>query len=789
MTKLSQTLRETLERGGKRGVTLQQVLKACTDWKPGVVKGQLNRRVGKGEVVEVPGGRYRLAEKAEVPKRAARQAAKDKQVVDGRITVHREGYGFVIPSEDTTNGQDVFLPRHETGGAMDGDLVRIECQAKPDRDGRFKGRLLEILERSRTHLCGYLERTGRRTYRLFPTNPEVSVELVLRPQDLGDAEEGQVVIARITDFGSETTEPTGVVEQVLGAADDPANDAAMIISEHAIRDTWPDAVLAEQERVPKKIPRKREGRLDLRDQPCFTIDGKDARDLDDAVYLEDLPEGYRLWVHIADVSHYVLPGSAIDDEAQARGTSTYLPDRVVPMLPVALSNGICSLNPEEDRFALSCRMDFDLAAELVDSEVVSTIIRSHVRLNYEEVHQACVDRDPDVRKRLGTWVRVLERMFDLSDTMRARRRRRGALDFDMPEVRVKVDEAGRPVGLKPKGDNKAYGLIEMFMVAANEAVSEWMLKGKKPFVYRCHGRPDPQKIGALAEVAADLGLPTKQLRGNDPIKGLQELLKASEGTPEESLLRMMTLRTMQLAEYKAENEGHFGLCSPAYTHFTSPIRRYPDLIVHRLLKHRTGFQKLSKRAYGKLVEDLPALTKQLSVLERKAEDAERDATKLKKIHWLSSNEQEGTEHVGQITGVKDFGCFVELEGVGVDGLVHVSDLGQEYWQYEAEKRRFVGSDSGTVLRLGDRLKVRIAGVDLRDRRIRLESLGLAGVASLPSAKATKPRKGAWLSAKEEQERRESARAPRPKPTRTPSSASSSSSRARAKAKRRGRKKS
>lgn len=598
-------------------------------------------------------------------------------------------------------------------------MALIEQADKGEK--RYKGEVVEVLERSRDTLCGFLEAAGPKRFVLMPTDPNQSEPIPIQGTRFKDAQPGDVIKVKL--FQSKKLGGiAGKFVERMGKEGDPSLDTALLIAEHGIRDEWPEAVLQAAEAIPQAVPEEAvEDRADLRAQPCFTIDGKDSRDLDDAIYIEAQPgDCFRLWVHIADVSHYVRPGDLIDQEAVKRGTSTYFPERVVPMLPQALSNGICSLNPGVDRLALTARMDFDRDGRRKAFKLMSTVINSHHRLNYEDVHNACVDLDRPTRERLRRVLPDLERAFLLADLMKARRIEAGYLDFAIPEVKVKVNELGEPVDVQPVPDNKAYGLIEQFMVAANEAVSDWMSAAGKPFVYRIHDVPDAQKLTDLTETARAAGLRPGRLAVKDPSGPLQAYLGSIRGRPDETTLRIQLLRCMKLAEYNPENRGHFGLGSKAYSHFTSPIRRYPDLLVHRLLKDRAKVLPLGKKKRAQLVDDLANLCRECSRLERVSEAAERDSIRLKKLHYLA--ERVGETFEARVNGVTHFGLFLELDGVMAEGLLHISNLGREYFHYDEARRELVGNESGRIYRLGTRLTVRVDRVDLRERRAYLQHL-------------------------------------------------------------------
>jgi ribonuclease R len=711
----------------RRGLSLKALEKRLHPLMPAAIQKAVGSLLDKEELEEGPGGRLRVPEKRSAPARGPRaskpsastKAAKDAPRYAGRISLHRDGFGFVTP-EDGSLAADVFVPPGALGGAFPGDRVEVALIEQSDKaDKRYKGEVVQVLSRARDTMCGFLEQVGPKRFVLMPTDPNLSAPIPLDGTKFKDAHPGDVIKVKLFE-SKKLGGMAGKFVERMGSEGDPSLDTTMLIAENGIRDEWPAAVLKAAEAIPQEVP---EGalaeRVDLRAQPCFTIDGKDSRDLDDAVYIEALPgDCFRLWVHIADVSHYVRPGDVIDEEAVQRGTSTYFPERVVPMLPQALSNGICSLNPGVDRLALTARMDFDREGVRKAFKLMSTVINSHHRLNYEDVHNACIGLDRPTRKRLRRVLPDLERAFLLADLMKARRIEAGYLDFDIPEVKVKVNELGEPVDVKPVPDNKAYGLIEQFMVAANEAVSDWMHAAEKPFVYRIHDVPDTQKLTDLTETARAAGLRPGRLAVKDPSAPLQAFLGSLHGRPDEHTLRIQLLRCMKLAEYNPENRGHFGLGSKAYTHFTSPIRRYPDLIVHRLLKDRAKVLSLGKKKRASLVEDLPALCRECSRLERVAETAEREAVRLKKLHYLAQRVGETFE--ARVSGVTHFGLFLELDGVLAEGLLHISNLGSEYFHYEEERRELVGNETGRVYRMGTRLTVRVDKVDLRERRAFLQ---------------------------------------------------------------------
>lgn len=726
MAKIHKKILDTLGENS-RGLSARALEKRLHPLMPAAVQKAIASLLDKGELEEGPGGRVRVPPKRSAPARdsgppriqSTKKPAKDAPRHTGRISLHRDGFGFVTPEGGKLPG-DIFVPPGALGGAFPGDRVEVALIEQSDKnEKRFKGEVVKVLERSRDTMCGFLEAVGPKRFVLMPTDPNLSEPIPIDGTKFGDASPGDVIKVKLIE-SKKLGGMAGKFVERMGHEGDPSLDTTMLISEHGIRDEWPAAVLKAAEAIPQEVPEDALAeRVDLRAQPCFTIDGKDSRDLDDAIYIEALPaDCFRLWVHIADVSHYVRPGDTIDKEAVQRGTSTYFPERVVPMLPQALSNGICSLNPGVDRLALTARMDFDRDGRRKAFKLMSTVINSHHRLNYEDVHNACVELDRPTRDRLRRVLPDLERAFLLADLMKTRRIEAGYLDFDIQEVKVKVNELGEPIDVKPVPDNKAYGLIEQFMVAANEAVSDWMSAAGKPFVYRIHDVPDAQKLTDLTETARAAGLRPGRLAVKDPSAPLQAYLGSIRGRPDESTLRIQLLRCMKLAEYNPENRGHFGLGSKAYTHFTSPIRRYPDLIVHRLLKDRAKILSLGKKMRANLVEDLGAICQECSRLERVSEAAERDAIRLKKLHYLA--ERVGETFEARVNGVTHFGLFLELDGVLAEGLLHISNLGREFFHYDDARRELVGNESGRVYKMGTRLTVRVDKVDLRERRAFLQ---------------------------------------------------------------------
>ncbi|MRR54775.1 MAG: ribonuclease R [Deltaproteobacteria bacterium] len=643
----------------------------------------------------------------------------NRATVTGRLSTHRDGYGFVIPDE---GGDDVFIPARYLRDNMHGDRVVVRIQPR-GTSGRREGRVVETLERGFTTIVGRFESTGDDGL-VIPDEPRLSIPISIPAAARLKARPGQMVVAEITDYPSGRRGASGRIIEVLGSQDDPDVEFLTIVRKYGLPDLFPPEVLAEAASVYRPVgDSDREGRVDLRDLLTVTIDGETARDFDDAVSVRrERDDSIRLWVSIADVSHYVAPGSCLDREALKRGTSVYFPDRCIPMLPEKLSNGICSLNPREDRLAMTAELLFDAAGEARESSFYPSVIRSDERLTYTEVKEILADKNPETIQRHAGLCKDLRTMEVLAGRLGERRRQRGSIDFDLPEPEIILDLQGRPESIGIAERNLAHRLIEEFMLAANEAVAAHLEGNGIPCIFRVHEPPDPLKLKDFQEFIKPMGLSFK-LRGDSVAPGeFQRLLGEVEGRPEERMVNELLLRCMKQARYSAENLGHFGLASPCYLHFTSPIRRYPDLVTHRILKEQLS-GRLQKRQRGKLAADLPEVAEQSSQRERKAMEAEREIIDLKRLQYME-------KHLGEvydacITGVTSFGIFVELPDLVVEGLVHVSALGNELFQLLEKQHTLLGKKSGISFRIGDRVRVRADAVNRSNKRIEfsLESGG------------------------------------------------------------------
>jgi len=664
------------------------------------------------------------AEGLVVRTRAERYGVPDRMnLVVGRFQGHERGYGFVVADRPGArrDRSDLFIPPDATASAMHGDRVIARIHSR-GRGGRGpEGEVIRILERAHKTLVGAFE-PGRHFGVVTPDDRRIRHDVFVPRGDTAGARAGEKVVVEITRWPAARRNPEGRVIERLGPADAPGVDVAVIIRKYGLPETFPPEVLAEADQVPDAVaPEEVQGRLDLRDLPVITIDGEDAKDLDDAVSLEQLDDGnLRLGVHIADVSHYVREGSALDQEARRRGTSVYLVDRVLPMLPPRLSNGICSLNPRVDRLTLSCLMTLTPDGRVLDHRIAKSVIHSRERTTYEDVAKILVQKNPVVTARYRDLVPTLRAMEALAMALRARRFERGSLDFNFPEARVTLDAEGRPVKVSLYKRSVADQIIEEFMLVANETVARQYLGARVPFLYRIHEPPDPAGVEALDEFLFHFGLHVSDPERVEP-KQLQAILDRVQGRPEEHLVQTVVLRSLKLARYAAEPRGHFGLAAEHYTHFTSPIRRYPDLQIHRIItEHLAARGRLPARRAAVLRRLLPEVAELASERERLAEEAERESVELKKVQFMQ--DKVGQVYDGIVAGVTAFGLFVSLENT-VEGLVHVSNLTDDYYSYEEKHYALVGQSTGKTYRLGDWVRVRVLRVDAAQRQV---DFGLVG---------------------------------------------------------------
>lgn len=631
------------------------------------------------------------------------------EFLTGTFSGTAKGFGFV-----TVEGRpdDIYIPYDKVKDAMHGD--RVQIVAEPARGGRrAEGTVVKVLERANQTLVGYYQKSKNFGF-VIPDNQKIGEDVFIpQGKDMG-AVTGHKVIVKLTDYGGERKKPEGEIVEIIGHVNDPGTDILSIVKAYGIPDEYPQEVMEQIEHIPDEVQEaEKVGRKDIRDWQTVTIDGEDAKDLDDAITISREDFGYRLGVHIADVSHYVREGSPLDREALKRGTSVYLVDRVVPMLPHKLSNGICSLNQGVDRLALSCIMDIDPHGKVLSHEVAETLIRVDRRMTYTAVNAIITDRDPAVMAEYDGFVEMFDCMKELADILRDKRSQRGSIDFDFPETKILLDEKGHPTEIKPYERNSATKIIEDFMLMANETIAEDYYWQEIPFLYRTHDNPDPEKMKRLGIFINNFGYSLHLQNGEVHPKEIQKLLKKIEGTEEEALISRLTLRSMKQAKYMPICGGHFGLAARYYTHFTSPIRRYPDLQIHRIIKENLHGNLTGKRIshYDSILTEVSI---QCSQTERRADEAEREVVKMKKCEYMSK--RVGQIYEGVISGVTNWGFYVELPNT-VEGLVRVSDLYGDYYLFSEEKMELRAERSGRIYRLGQKVKVTVSGTDKLTRTV------------------------------------------------------------------------
>ena len=683
-----------------------------------------------GQVVRNRRGEYGLAHKMDL--------------VTGRVHAHRDGYGFLLPEEGTG---DLFLSPPQMRALMHGDRI-IARVVGVDQRGRREGALVEVLERGVVQVVGRFWREGDAAF-VRPDHARLHQDVLVTPGDEGGAVHGDLVVVDITEPPRKQRPPLGKIVEVLGAQLAPGMAIEVALRTYAIPREFSAPALAEAAKLGEKLSNaRRSGREDLRDLPLVTIDGADAMDFDDAVHCVPTPAGWRLTVAIADVSSYVVPGSALDQDAQTRGTSVYFPEHVVPMLPEGLSNGLCSLRPGEDRLCLACEMLIGQDGTIRRSRFTEAVMRSHARLTYDEVAAVLVGRDADARERLAPVVGHLEALHEVYGALRDARERRGALDLDSTESRLRFDDDGNVTAIETVLRNDAHRLIEECMVAANVAAARFLERHRVHALFRIHDGPNAEKLSDLRAMLKEFGLTLGGGLKPTP-KDYAKLLERLSGKPEAPLIQVALLRSLTQAVYSPANTGHFGLGLDRYMHFTSPIRRYPDLLVHRAIRHvlsrrkptagalaaerARGAAKRTRRSpYPYQRDDLTKLGEHCSMTERRAEDATRDVVYRLKSEYLSG--RVGEEFAGVVSGVAPYGVFVTLTDVDIAGLVHVSELGADYFHFDPVAQRLSGERSGRVFKAGDDLRVRVVRVEPEDRKIDLQLVGagaLAGRSSSP----------------------------------------------------------
>lgn len=640
--------------------------------------------------------------KIALSKRGKYTKAEESQVV-GVFTAHAKGFGFVsVEGEE----EDIFIPEAKVGDALHMDKVQVVVS--PRATGRRKeGVIVKVLERGMKQIVCTYEQSKNFGFAV-PDNPRFGSDIFIPLERSKGAVKGHKVVVEITKYAQPGKSPEGKVVEILGHVNDPGTDILSIVRAYELPMEFSEKIMHQVENVAKEVSEAdMAGRMDLRDVVMVTIDGEDAKDLDDAVSVTKEGDNYILGVHIADVTNYVQEKSALDVEALKRGTSVYLVDRVIPMLPHALSNGICSLNAGENRLALSCIMTINPKGEVIDHTIAETVIKVDTRMSYTSVKKILADKDEAEIEKYRDLVPMFELMEELAAILRKKRMKRGSIDFDFPETKVILDANGKPIDIKPYDRNVATKIIEDFMLIANETVASDYFWQEIPFVYRTHDNPDEEKIKKLNIFISNFGHHIHL--GSDELhpKELQKLLGKIEGTPEEALISRLTLRSMKQAKYTTMCTGHFGLAAKYYCHFTSPIRRYPDLQIHRIIKENLRGRMNDKRVehYDKILTEV---AKQSSETERRAEEAERETIKLKKVQYME--QFIGEEFEGVISGVMEWGIFVELPNT-VEGLVRVTALNDDYYHYIESTYEMVGENSGKAYKLGQKVKVRVEGTD------------------------------------------------------------------------------
>jgi len=658
-------------------------------------KETLDRMVKQGKLVQTKKKKYALPE--------------DLGFLTGRVQGNAKGFGFFIPDKDE---DDVFLPAENLHGAMHNDRVMIKVLKS---DGRSReGEVVKILERANKTIVGTFEKDKYFGF-VVPDDKRIHQDIFVPKDEINGAQNGYKVVVEIVRWSEKRRNPEGRIIEVLGHKDDVGTDIVSIIRQFNLPEEFPEEVIKAARKIPQAIPEEEiKRRRDLRHLKIVTMDGADAKDLDDAISIEKLPNGnYLLGVHIADVSYYVKENSEIDREAFQRGTSVYLVDRVIPMLPKELSNGICSLNPNEDRLAFSVFMEIDNKGTVVNHQIEETVIRSCQRLVYEDVTKILEENDPALIEKYKDHVEDFRDMEELANILRNKRIRRGSIDFDLDETKITLDLKGKPIDVKPYERGISNRIIEEFMLVCNETVAEYMSWNEVPFVYRIHEEPTVEKLLDFNEFIHNFGYHLKGIGGEIHPKSLQNLLDKIKGSREEDIISTVMLRSLQKARYSNHNVGHFGLAAKYYSHFTSPIRRYPDLIIHRIIKDFIK-GKMDKDRMEYLESVLPEMADHCSQRERLADEAERETDNLKKAEYMM--DKIGMEYDGIISGVTNFGIFVELENT-VEGLVRMTALDDDYYTYNEKHYCLIGERTRKVYRLGDTIRVKVSNVDLASRNI------------------------------------------------------------------------
>jgi ribonuclease R len=634
-----------------------------------------------------------------------------KREIEGKLQTHSDGFGFVL--SEIAGQPDIYISRHMMLDAMHGDRVLVRIEGK-NRRGKPEGKIVRVLSRAHAQVVGkYIEKSGGGW--VVPNDRKMIHDLYIPKLEELRPHAGEMVVAEVTSYPTFEKGPEGKIIKILGEAYMPLLDTSMVMEEFHLPSQFPPEVLSETENIPTEVKSEMtEGRRDLRQEVILTIDGEHAKDFDDAVSIKRLADGsFKLGVHIADVSAYVHPGTLLDKEAYERGTSVYFPDKVVPMFPEALSNGICSLNPHVDRLTYSVEMIFDREGHRKSYQIFESVIHSQARMTYTEVWETINSSGrSSLRKK-----EILDTLFllkELALILKEKRSKRGSIDFDLPEPQILIDISGEISSILKEERNLAHRIIEECMLAANETVAEYMANLGLPFIYRIHEKPSPEKIGDFQFFILNLGFSLKGFPKKVTPESFQGVLDQAKGKVEERLINHLMLRSMKQAVYSTENPGHFGLAAEYYAHFTSPIRRYPDLMIHRLIKEAQK-KAMTPKQVSYYKKRLPEISTHCSARERVSVNAEREVVSLKKVRFMDNKIDQ--EFEGHITGVTSFGLFVELNHIFVEGLVHISSL-TDHYLYDAKKHSLVGARFRNIYRLGDTVKIKVEGVSLEKREIR-----------------------------------------------------------------------
>ncbi len=648
--------------------------------------------------------------KAVETKKGKLMSPKALNMEQGTFLAHSKGFGFV----EREQGEDIFIPANQINGAMHKDKVLYRINRKEEYGKRAEGEIVKILKRGNIKIVGTFEQCKGFGF-VLPDNKRVTKDIFISKENSMGAVTGHKVVAEITVYGDETKNPEGEIIEILGHINDPGVDILSIIREYDLPVDFPEDVYKQIENLEMEVLQKdREGREDFIGYKTVTIDGEDAKDLDDAISLDILENGnFLLGVHIADVSHYVRENTPLDKEAYKRGTSVYLVDRVIPMLPHKLSNGICSLNPHEDRLALSCIMEINHKAEVVNHRVVKSVIHSDKRMTYTAVREVLEEKTPALLEEYADFVDMLENMNRLRILLAEKRKKRGSVNFDLPESKIILDENGKPIDIKPYERSIATNMIEEFMLICNETIAEDFFWQEVPFLFRSHEIPDEQKLQKMEDFIRNFGYHLKGSKDDIHPKAIQQMLLKAEGKDEERIITRVVLRSMKQARYTAENGGHFGLAAKYYCHFTSPIRRYPDLQIHRIIKWILDGQMTEKKQKS-LNKVMPDVAKQCSMRERTAEDAERATDDLKKAEYMA--DKIGMEYEGIISSLTSWGIYVELPNT-VEGMVPLQSLEDDFYIYDEENMIIYGEHSNKKYMLGQKVNIIVTKVDIELKNI------------------------------------------------------------------------